>query len=78
MTAAADADRPAVAEVNAGDLILVADDKLALVALVRSVTISGRGRTLHLEVPWLPQCTFAVPYEDTEVVERHACTGQAA
>lgn len=66
------ADRPAIAEVSAGDMIIVADDRLVLLVIVRHISTVPGGRVLHLEVPWLPQRTWPVEYADDERVERWA------
>lgn len=71
-------DRPAIAEVSAGDAILVSGEALSFVALVRCITTMPRGRILHFELPGRPEVTWAVDYDDTEVVERHAASRQAA
>lgn len=72
------ADRPAIAEVRAGDQILAADHRLPFVVVVRHISIGQGRRTLALEVPGMPQCTWPVTYEDAEIVERLALAGAAA
>jgi hypothetical protein len=75
---AAAADRPAIAEVNAGDLIVVSGLRLPFDAVVRCITTTPRGRRLHFELPGRPEVSWMADYLDTDVVERHGTTGQAA
>lgn len=71
-------DRPAIAEIRVGDQIIVAGGRRPLVVIVRQIGTVPGGRVLHLEVPGLPQFSWAVRYSDTERVERHAAGGWAA